>query len=80
MSIHDRVYITWLGRFEAIQGLPDTSDWLYCALEFIKESDPEVARSDTEILWRLSEIRADEVMAEAKEAEEKAEKEKAKEK
>ena len=68
MSVNDRVYLTWLGRFEAIQGLPDTSDWLYCALEFLKECDPEDARNDTELLWRLSTIRADEVMAEAQEA------------
>ena len=68
MSIHDRVYLTWLGRFEAIQGLPDTSDWLYCALEFLKERDPEDARNDTELLWRLSAIRADEVMFEAQQA------------
>ena len=65
---NDRVYLTWLGRFEAIQGLPETSDWLYCALEFLKERDPEDARTDTEMVWRLSEIRADEVMADAKEA------------
>ena len=68
MSVNDRVYLTWLGRFEAIQGLPDTSDWLYCALEFLKERDPEDARNDTELLWRLSAIRADEVMFEAQEA------------
>ena len=68
MKRNDRVYLTWLGRFEAIQGLPDTSDWLFCALEFIKDSDPEVARADTELLWRLSVIRSDEVMADAKEA------------
>ena len=61
----DRIVLTWLGRFEAIQGLTDTSDWLYCALEFLKERDPEDARNDTELLWRLSAIRADEVMAEA---------------
>ena len=62
----DRLELTWLGRFEASQGLPDTSDWLYCALEFLKERDPEDARTDTELLWRLSTIRADEVMGDAK--------------
>ena len=65
---NDRVFLTWLGRFEAIQGLPDTSDWLYCALEFLKERDPVDAANDAELLYRLSVIRSDEVMADAKEA------------
>ena len=60
---NDRLMLTWLGRFRAIQSLEGTSEWLAAALETLMERDPEDARADTEILWRLSAIRADEVMA-----------------
>jgi len=47
--------------------LEGTSAWLAVALETVMERDPEDAKSDAEILWRLSAIRADEVMADTKE-------------
>ena len=59
----DRLHLTWLGRFEAIQWLPDTSDWLVIALETLKTRDPVDAERDTDMLWRLSVIRAAEVAA-----------------
>ena len=61
----DRLHLTWLGRFEAIQGLLDTSDWLVVALETLKGRDPVDAERDTDLLWRLSVIRAAEVSADA---------------
>jgi hypothetical protein len=67
MKADDRVELTWLGRFRAIQDLEGTSVWLAVALETLMERDPEDAKNDTEMLWRLSAIRADEVMADAKE-------------
>ena len=68
MNQNDRVQITWLGRFRAIQDLEGTSTWLAGALETLMERDPEDAKNDAELLWRLSAIRADEVMADAQEA------------
>jgi hypothetical protein len=44
---------------------PDTSDWLIIALETLKERDPVDAERDTDMLWRLSVIRAAEVAADA---------------
>jgi len=67
MNQNDRVQLTWLGRFRAIQDLEGTSAWLAVALETVMERDPEDAKSDAELLWRLSAIRADEVMADTKE-------------
>ena len=64
---NDRVSLTWMGRFEAIQGLEGTSIWLAIALETIKDREPEAAKNDAEMLWRLAAIRADEVMADMKE-------------
>ena len=63
----DRIELTWLGRFRAIQGLEATSVWLKVALETVLDRDPEDARTDAELLWRLCAIRADDVMADAKE-------------
>ena len=68
MNGNDRVELTWLGRFRAIQDLEGTSAWLAVALETLMECDPEDAKHDTELLFRLSAIRADEVMFEAQEA------------
>ena len=67
MKRDDRVELTWLGRFRAIQELEGPSAWLAVALETVMERDPEDAKNDAELLWRLSAIRADEVMADAKE-------------
>ena len=64
----DRLELTWLGRFQAIQGLQGTSTWLKDALEALMERDPEDAVNDAEILWRLCAIRADDIKADAKEA------------
>jgi hypothetical protein len=63
----DRIELTWLGRFRAIQHLEGTSVWLAVALETLMECDPEDAKNDAELLYKLSAIRADEVMADAKE-------------
>jgi len=63
----DRIELTWLGRFRTIQNLEGTSAWLASALETLMGRDPEDAKNDAELLWRLSAIRADEVMADAKE-------------
>ena len=67
MNGNDRVELTWLGRLRAIQDLEGTSAWLAVALETLMECDPEDAKNDTELLFRLSAIRADEVMFEAQE-------------
>ena len=57
--------LTWLERFEAIQELPDTSVWLWCALEFLKDQAPEQSALDTELIWKLSKIRLEENKATA---------------
>ena len=57
--------LTWLLRFEAIQELPNTSMWLWCALETLKEQDPEQSVLDTELLWKVSKIRLEENQATA---------------
>ena len=62
----DRVQLTWLGRFRTIQNLEGTSAWLAVALETLMERDPEDAKNDAALLWRLSAIRADEVMGDTK--------------
>ena len=61
----DRLDLTWLGRFRAIQGMEATSIWLKVALETVLDRDPEDAKNDAEMLWRLCAIRADDVMADA---------------
>ena len=57
--------LTWLQRFEAIQSLADTSGWLWCALETLKEQDPVQSELDTKLLWKLSKIRKEENQATA---------------
>ena len=57
--------LTWLERFEAIQELPNTSVWLWCALETLKDQDPEQSVLDTELLCKLSTIRLEENRATA---------------
>ena len=57
--------LTWLQRFEAIQSLPDTTAWMWGALETLKEQDPAQSALDTELLWKLSKIRRDENKATA---------------
>ena len=64
----DRLDLTWLGRFRAIQGMEATSIWLKVALETVLDRDPEDAKNDAEMLWRLCAIRADDVMADALQA------------
>ena len=61
--VQDPAEIPWERRFQAIRELPDTTYWLARAIELLSDRDPVDALHDSEYLFKLMEIRCNQILA-----------------
>jgi len=65
---HNPVDIPWEQRFQAVRELPTTTYWLARQIEMLSERDPVDAVSDSEYLYKLMQIRCNQILGMAQNA------------
>ena len=63
---HNSADIPWEQRFQAVRELPTTTYWLARQIETLSERDPVGAVQDAEYLYKLMQIRCNQILAEYK--------------
>jgi hypothetical protein len=60
---HNSADIPWEQRFQAVRELPTTTYWLARQIEMLSERDPVGAVEDAEYLYKLMQIRCNQILA-----------------